>query len=139
MNKIHFLFFLLVLLLIGCTEEKTDNDRIEVYDKKTNELIQTISNQKVVNQFVKEIEQSEGISFHEDFTYPYRITIYKDGKKATFDYTARTQRPSILLVKNGGDIDHFIPEKYFDNAEKSVLNANIFYVKMKLPMKESGQ
>ena len=139
MNKMHFLVFLLVLLLIGCTEEKTDTDRIEVYDKKTNGLIQTISNQKMVNQFVKEIEQSKGISFHEDFMYPYRITIYKDGKKATFDYTTKGQSPSILLVENGGDIDYFIPEKYFENAEKSVLNANIFYVKMKLPVKESGQ
>ena len=134
MKKRSFLFLLLALLLIGCTGVK-ETDRIEVYDKKTNELIQTISNQKVVNQFVKEIEQSEGIGFFEDFTYPYKITIYKDGKKATFDYTARTQRPSILLVKNGGDIDHFIPEKYYDNA--GVLNANIFYVKMILPVEES--
>ena len=71
--------------------------------------------------------------------YPYRITIYKGGKKATFDYTTRGRGPSILLVKDGGDIDHFIPEKYYNNAEKSELNANIFYVKMILPVEESDE
>ena len=47
MKKRSFIFLLLALLLVGCTGVK-ETDRIEVYDKKTNELIQTISNQKVV-------------------------------------------------------------------------------------------
>lgn len=139
MKKRYFLFLLPLLLLVYYTVEKAETDRIEIYDRQTKKHINTIKNRQIVNNFIKEIKDSEAISINEELFPPYTVTIYKNGKKATFDYTTKGKGPSIALTKNGGDIDYFIPEETFENAEKTILNANIFYLKTELPIEESSE